>query len=199
MPDYRILLPTKDRERAMWVIGLPGSGKSRALETWMLQDILKGRGCGFLDPAADTFNRMLTRLAEQWPQYPDLDKRLAIIDPTNPKWTIGFNPLEPIPGVYPERVGKFMTDVVLKIWKMEPGDAPRTVRLLTATFTALVELQRSLLDLPRFLGDKAWRDPLLAKISSPIVSEYFSMARIPRKPRKEQPGGTATHSPWCSA
>ena len=57
--DYRVLLPNDQRERSMWVLGLPGSGKSRALESWILQDALAGRGCGFLDPAADSFNSLL--------------------------------------------------------------------------------------------------------------------------------------------
>jgi len=91
--DASVLTPSQ-RAIHTYVIGQPGTGKSRALEAWIMQDILAGNGVGVIDPHGDLYRNLLLRLA---PKH-ELWKRLVILDPLNPKWVVGFNPLEVIRG-----------------------------------------------------------------------------------------------------
>jgi putative protein kinase ArgK-like GTPase of G3E family len=50
--ETSILTPAQ-RATHTYVIGQPGTGKSRALEAWALQDMLAGHGVGVIDPHGD--------------------------------------------------------------------------------------------------------------------------------------------------
>ncbi len=166
--ETKVLTPDQ-RAIHTYVIGQPGTGKSRALEAWIMQDILAGHGVGVIDPHGDLYRNLLLRLA---PKH-DLWKRLVILDPLSPKWVVGFNPLEVIRGLSQERLALFLTDVVIKVWRLNTSNAPRMVWLLTNSFLALSDLGLSLLDLPRFLLDRNYREGLLPRISHEAVFIYF--------------------------
>ena len=126
------ILSDQQRSTHTYVIGQPGTGKSRALESWIRQDINLGHGVGVIDPHGDLFNHLVAYLATQ-PQTWD---RVILLDPTHPKWTLTFNPLEAIEGLSPERLSLFMTDIVVKIWGIDSTNSPRLVWLLTNSFLA---------------------------------------------------------------
>ena len=157
------------RTRHTYVIGQPGMGKTRALESWVMQDIAQGHGVGVIDPHGDLFQRLVIRLVSM----PKAWDRLVILDPCNPRWTVCFNPLEAIQGVTPERLSLFMTDVIVKIWKLDSSSSPRMIWLLTNTFLALSGLGLTLLDLPRFLLDGDFRDRMLPRLSNETARSYF--------------------------
>jgi len=156
-----------------YVIGQPGTGKSRALESWVMQDILSGFGVGVIDPAGDLYQNLLFRISALASRQPELAERIVLIDPSDPTWTVGFNPLEPIRNVSRERLAWFLTDVIVKIWKVDATTAPRMLRLLTFTFLVLSEFGLSLLDLPRFLCDQEWRGDLVGRTSNYEAAQYF--------------------------
>lgn len=166
--DTSVLTPGQ-RAVHTYVFGQPGTGKSRALEAWIMQDILAGHGVGVIDPHGDLYRNLLLRLA---PKH-ELWKRLVILDPLNPKWVVSFNPLEAIRGLSQERLALFLTDVVVKVWSLNTSNAPRMVWLLTNCFLALSDLGLSLLDLPRFLLDRDYREALLPRLSNEAVFIYF--------------------------
>lgn len=70
-----IQLSSKERSTHTYVIGQPGSGKSRAIESWVMQDIKAGRAVGVIDPHGDLYNNLLTRLTD----YPLLWKKLSFL------------------------------------------------------------------------------------------------------------------------
>ena len=47
-----------------YVLGQPGMGKSRLLESWVMQDIVAGRGLAVIDPHGDLFHNLLLRLVK---------------------------------------------------------------------------------------------------------------------------------------
>ena len=116
-----------------YVIGQPGTGKTRGLESWVMQDIASGHGVGVIDPHGDLFQRLMIRLSSK----PEIWQRVVIVDPCNPKWTVSFNPLEAFGGFSHERLALFLTDVVVKVWRLDVTSAPRMVWLLTNSFLAL--------------------------------------------------------------
>lgn len=62
---------------------------------------------------------------------------MVILDPCNPKWTVSCDVLEAIGSLSQERLALFLTDMVVKIWKLDSTNSPRTIWLLTNTFLAL--------------------------------------------------------------
>ena len=152
-----------------YVIGAPGTGKTRAMESWIMQDIKNGDGVCVVDPHQDLFQRLLYRIAE----LPQVWERVVIINPCDTKWTVSFNPLEAFLGISDERLALFLTDVIVKIWKLEIATSPRLVWLLTNTFLALADLALTLLDLPRFLLDEDFRMSLLPNIQNERARMFF--------------------------
>jgi hypothetical protein len=162
-------LSTAHRATHTYVIGQPSTGKSRALESWALQDIGAGHGVAVIDPHGDLFRNILTHLAMQ----PKLWPRVVIIDPCDRRWVVGFNPLSAMKGMSQERVASFLTDIITKIWRLDTTTAPRLVWLLNNTFQALAGLGLTLLDLPRFLLDADYRQSLLPRVPSASARTYF--------------------------
>ncbi len=162
-------LSTGHRQTHTYVIGQPGTGKSRALESWVLQDIAAGRGVGVIDPHGDLFTSLVGKLSA----HPSLWKKVVIIDPTDPDWVVGLDPLRAIRGFSQQRLVLFLTDILVKIWGVDRSQAPRMVWLLTNSFLALAELNLTLLDLPRFLLDTPFRESLLPRVTREEVLSYF--------------------------
>jgi DNA helicase HerA-like ATPase len=106
-----------ERTTHTYVIGQPGTGKSRALESWIMQDIAAGHGVGVIDPHGDLFNNLILRLSSM----PQVWERIVIIDPCNPDWVTTFNPLEAVSGYSQERLSLFLTDIIGKIWRVRRG------------------------------------------------------------------------------
>lgn len=164
-----IQLSSKERSTHTYVIGQPGSGKSRAIESWVMQDIKAGRAVGVIDPHGDLYNNLLTRLTD----FPQLWKKIVLFDPLDEKWVVGFNPLDAVTDLPNERLAIYMTDIVIKVWKIQPVQAPRMVWLLTNTFLALSSSGLSILELPRFLSDPEFRIAIMPKVDSEVVRNYF--------------------------
>lgn len=164
-----IQLSSKERSTHTYVIGQPGTGKSRAIESWVMQDVRAGKAVGVIDPHGDLYNNLLARLT----YYPQLWKKVVLLDPLDDKWVVGFNPLDAVSDLPKERLAIYMTDIVIKVWKIQPEKAPRMVWLLSNTFMALSSLGLNILDLPHFLTDPEFRQELLPKIRSEVVRNYF--------------------------
>lgn len=162
-------LSSAHRATHTYVIGQPGTGKSRAIESWVMQDVAAGRGVGVIDPHGDLFRNLLMRLALK----PQVWRRIVVLDPTDPKWTVGFNPLEAMGDLPPERLALYLTDVAVKVWRLSSSNAPRMIWLLTNSFLALSSLSLTLLDLPRFLMDTTFRDSLLPRLTNQAARAYF--------------------------
>jgi type IV secretory pathway TraG/TraD family ATPase VirD4 len=165
----KIQLSSKDRSTHTYVIGQPGSGKSRAIESWVMQDIKAGRAVGVIDPHGDLYNNLLARLAAD----PLLWEKIVLFDPLDEKWVVGFNPLDAVTDLPKERLAIYMTDIVIKVWKIQPEHAPRMVWLLTNTFLALSSTGLTIVDLPRFLTDPEFRKEQLPRVRSNVVRSYF--------------------------
>jgi hypothetical protein len=166
-------LSTAQRALHAHVIGQPGMGKSSLLLSWIIQDIVAGHGVIVLDPHGDLYDNVVLWLAMLREHLPQLAERLILLDPNEPTWTVGFNPLQPIEGISLQRLAWFLTDVIMKIWKMDATSYPRMLRLITYSFQTLAEFDLNLLDLPRFLNDTNWRESLISKTVHADARDYF--------------------------
>lgn len=168
LSEHTPLSPSQ-RATHTYVIGQSGTGKSRAIESWVMQDALRGHGVGVIDPHGDLFKHLLLRFASR----PQLWQRLLIIDPLSTRWVVGFNPLQVVGTLSQERLALFLTDIAIKIWHLNPASTPRLVWLLSNTFLALTSLGLTLLDLPRFLVDRDYRGRLVSRIGIETARQFF--------------------------
>ena len=165
------ILKTRQRGTHTYIIGQPGTGKSRLIESWVMQDILSGHGVCVIDPHGDLFQNILSRVA----QTPSIWRRVLIIDPCNQHWAVNLNPLKPYAGNSPERTGWFLTDIILKIWKLKPNDAPRMTWLMANTFSALSDLHLPISTISRFFMDAEYRSGLVNRLSNPSTQDFFQL------------------------
>jgi hypothetical protein len=164
-------LNSYQRQTHTYIIGQPGTGKSRLMESWILQDIQKGHGICMIDPHGDLFQSILGKVAEM----PLVWDRVVIIDPCDTRWAISLNPLQASPESSPERTAWFLADIILKIWKLKPNDAPRMTWLMANTFAALADLNLPINATGRFLMDKDYRSTYIPRIHSHTTRAYFEL------------------------
>jgi type IV secretory pathway VirB4 component len=159
-----------DRKIHFYVIGASGTGKSKFIEFLIRQDIKKGNGFGVIDPHGDLVEDIKSYLALALPRE-EIEERVVLIDPTNEKYTVAFNPLEKIEGVSSAEIAAELVEAFKKIWIDSWG--ARMEDLLRNTLISLIEAELTLDNLPRFLIDEDFRDNVLERVTHPIAKRYF--------------------------
>lgn len=163
-----------DRSTHFYVIGATGSGKTKFLEFLIRQDIEKGNGFGVIDPHGDLVEDIKGFLACRNKVNGDKDRiseRIVLIDPTDPNYTVTFNPLEKLPNVSISEQVNELVSAFRKIWADSWG--VRMEDLMRNTMIALGEADLTLADLPYFLTRRNFREIIIDKITHPIAKEYF--------------------------
>jgi hypothetical protein len=159
-----------DRKIHFYIIGASGTGKSKFLEFLIRQDIAKGNGFGVIDPHGDLVEDVKGYLALALSKE-ELEERVVLIDPTDEKYTVAFNPLEKLEGVSSAEIAAELVEAFKKIWIDAWG--ARMEDLLRNTLIALIEAELTLDNLPRFLIDNDFRENVLERVTHPIVKRYF--------------------------
>jgi excisionase family DNA binding protein len=164
----------EDRATHFYVIGATGTGKTKFLEFLISQDIRKGNGFGVIDPHGDLIEDIkgfLTGSFREDQNHTLLSEKVVLIDPTDPDFTVTFNPLEKLPNIsVPEQVGELIS-AFKKIWSDSWG--VRMEDLMRNSLIALGEAEFSLCEIPAFLIKRVFRKSVLEKVSHPITQDYF--------------------------
>jgi hypothetical protein len=160
----------EDRKIHFYVVGASGTGKSKFLEFLIRQDINKGNGFGVIDPHGDLIEDIKGYLALALPKE-ELEERVVLIDPTDERFTVAFNPLEKLEGVSSAEIAAELVEAFKKIWIDAWG--ARMEDLLRNTLIALIEAELTLDNLPRFLIDDEFRENVLERVTHPIAKRYF--------------------------
>ena len=162
----------EDRATHAYVIGATGTGKTKFLEFLIEQDIQQGNGFAIIDPHGDLVEDIKGLLA-CCAQYlgDEVFNRVVIVDPTDPNYTVGFNPLERLPGVSVVEQAQELISTFRKIWADSWGS--RMEDLLRNSLIALGEAGLTLVELPQFLTSQGFRRSVLEKVGHPIAKDYF--------------------------
>lgn len=179
-PDRAISISPKQRSQHIYVIGATRSGKTKAIESWIRQDINKGKGIGVIDPHGDLVNDILEYIAGM----PHFDpRRLVYIDPSDPVKCVSFNPLEVQAGLghysqIMELVGAFK-----RIWADSWG--ARMEEILRNTLLTLAINRLTILEAGRLLTDKKFRAFLLSQNLPNDVKNYWKYRFNPLPEREK--------------
>jgi len=161
-----------DRATHLYVIGATGTGKTKFLEYLIKQDIEKGNGFAVIDPHGDLVEDVKGFIILHYsPEDEKISDKVILIDPTDPKYTVTFNPLEKIQGVPLAEQANELICAFRKIWSDSWG--VRMEDLMRNSLIALGEAGLTLIELPAFLSNRAVRQSVLEKVSHPLAREYF--------------------------
>jgi hypothetical protein len=160
----------RDRSIHFYIVGASGCGKSKLMEFLIRQDIAKGNGFGVIDPHGDLVEDVKGYLALALSRD-EIEEKVVLIDPTDEKYTVAFNPLERLEGVSSAEISAELVEAFKKIWIDAWG--ARMEDLLRNTLIALIEAELTLDNLPRFLIDNDFRENVLERVTHPIAKRYF--------------------------
>jgi len=162
----------ENRATHFYVIGATGTGKTKFLEYLIQQDIYKRNGFGVIDPHGDLIEDIKGFLISHYEPYEEeISDKVILIDPTDTEFTVTFSPLERIPGVLiSEQVNELISSFK-RIWAASWG--VRMEDMMRNSLITLGETELTLVELPRFLGNRAFRRAVLKKVNHPVAIEYF--------------------------
>jgi Type IV secretion-system coupling protein DNA-binding domain len=169
-PAYR--LRVEQRTTHMYVLGITGQGKSKLLQHCLFQDITAGRGCGLLDPHSDFARDLMAQLAGTgFFGHPANQQRVVFFDPARTDYFIPFNVLDT--GDPPYTTAINVIEAFRRTWPESLREAPRFTNILLASLLVLIANRLTLVDLPRLLTDKKFRESLLDNVNDPELISVF--------------------------
>ncbi len=166
--DVRKKFGIKDQDRSshIYIIGKTGTGKSTLIQNMLVSDIRQGKGIALIDPHGDLAEGILDFIPKE--RIEDV----IYFNPADMEYPVAFNPLEK---VHPDRhhlVASGLISVFKKIWPEFWG--PRLEHILRHAILTLLEYPNScLIDLPRLLVNKDFRQEVLRHVTHQQVREFW--------------------------
>ena len=157
-----------DRSRHVYIVGKAGAGKSKLLELFMRQDIAYGHGLCFIDPHGDTINSILDFIP---------DKRrddIVLVDPTDAKSPISFNPLRNVPDEMKAQVVQGITEIIQRVFGSDWSS--RHEHVFRYTLFALLDYPEATLHgMIEILTDDQYRARVVPYITDGLVRRFFEV------------------------
>lgn len=163
-------VPQEVREAHFYVVGATRTGKTKFLESLIEQDANNGEGFCVIDPHAD-LTEDLKGYLYLLKDKEFLQENVVLIDPTDDKNIVAFNPLERTHGENSAAVAEELTFAFKKIWADAWGQ--RMEDLLKNTLVALIENDLTLAELPLFLTNRNVRLKILENVKHEDCRQYF--------------------------
>ncbi len=158
-PGRPVAQESSDLTRHTLVVGATGVGKSTLLGNMILSDIAAygRRAVILIEPKGDLVRDVLSRLE------PDQYHRVAVLDPADPNFTIGLNPLA---GKHAEDRDLAVDGIYSVLREMFAGSwGPRLADLLYAGLVSIAnDPNLTLAELPSLYTDPAFRTRVLTKL-----------------------------------
>lgn len=155
-----------DRRRHFYVIGKTGMGKTELLKTMIVQDIVNGRGVGFVDPHGEAAEEILDYIPKE------RIKDVCYFNPGDINFPISFNVMEKVDVELRHLVASGLMEVFKKIWP--DVWSARMEYILHNCILALLEYPGStLLGVNRMLADENYRAEVVDKIKDPVVKAFW--------------------------
>ena len=162
----------ESRSAHMNVIGLSWRGKTKMLEHCIFQDITANMGCGLLDPHSLLVDDLLRLLVTKGvAANPDILNNIIYVDPSREDYVVPFNVLATPETPY--KVATAVLEAFRRTWPDSLREAPHFSNLMLHALLLLIKVKLTLVQLPRLLVDKEFREELLDEANEPELTEYF--------------------------
>ncbi len=166
-----IHISEQDRQRHMYIIGKTGTGKTKFLQSMILQDMEAGRGLCFIDPHGDAVEELLGMVP------PERAQDVIYFNPSDTDRPMGLNLLE----AKTEDQQHFVaTNVINMMYKLfDPYKTgivgPRFEHAVrNAILTSFADPGATFVELMRILTDASYVQELLPRVTDPIVRRYWT-------------------------
>jgi len=160
-----------DRRRHLYVVGQTGTGKSVFLRNMIIQDIKAGHGVGVLDPHGD-IDKILGLIPKERAED------VILVDPADLERPMALNMLDYDPD-YPEQktfaVNELM-NIFDKLYDLKQTGGPMFKQYTRNALLLLMDdpTERfTLMEVPKVLADKEFRDGLLIKCQNMVVKDFW--------------------------
>jgi len=160
-----------DRRRHLYVIGQTGTGKSVFMRNLILQDIKQGKGVGVLDPHGD-IEKILGLIPKERAED------VVLVDAADLERPLSLNMLEYDPK-YPEQktfaVNELMS-IFDRLYDLKATGGPMFEQYTRNALLLLMDdpnEEVTLLEVPRVLSDKEYRNRLLSKCQNIVVKDFW--------------------------
>jgi CxxC-x17-CxxC domain-containing protein len=155
-----------DKRRHVYIIGKTGMGKTELLKNMVVQDILNGKGVGFVDPHGEAAEELLSFIPKE------RIKDVVYFNPSDIENPIAFNIMEDVGAEYRHLIAGGLMGVFKKIWP--DVWSSRMEYILNNSILALLEIPNStLLGVNRLLSDSEWREEIVNQVKDPIVKAFW--------------------------
>jgi len=156
----------EDRRRHVYILGKSGTGKSTLLANMAINDIRHGEGMALVDPHGDTAEHLLDYIPS------DRINDVAYLDPSVVGQSFHLNPLYVKNPAYSELVASGIVSIFSKLYGNSWG--PRLEYILRNTLLTLVgKPGATLLDVPRLLTNKPFREEYLIAVQDPVLHNFW--------------------------
>jgi hypothetical protein len=160
----------EDRRRHFYIVGQTGTGKSALLQEIIRQDIENGEGVGVIDPHGDLIENILANIPK------DRIEDVVLFEPSDLKMPCGLNMLE---WNTPEQKDFAVSEMIAIFSKLFPPEiiGPMFEHYMRNAMLALMadkDNPGTLVDIPRIFTDKEFMEHRLAKVSDPLVKQFWA-------------------------
>ncbi|MEJ0053133.1 MAG: TraM recognition domain-containing protein [bacterium] len=172
--ETKVFIADEDRLRHLYAIGQTGAGKTGLLRTLIDQDVRAGKGVCFIDPHGNDILEVLAGVPPE--RYEDV----IYFDPADTSRPFGLNLLEYDPSRPEQKT--FIVNEILAIFRRLYGDVPESMGpafeqyFRNATLLVMEDPASgsTILDIPRVLANKAFRDLKLSRSNNPVVNQFWT-------------------------
>lgn len=170
--DYRsIRVPIgiyeEDRLRHVYIVGKSGVGKSKLMQSMIIDDMNAGRWFATIDPHGDLVDENIMHVPEH------RKKDIIIFDPTDEEFPFCLNPLDVSPDESRQVLAKWFIDIFKKFFGANWN--PMLEHVLRMIFLALLDRPWStLFDIIRALTDKDFRYTMIETINDDVVRNFWT-------------------------
>jgi len=157
-----------DRRRHLYIVGKSGVGKSKLLELFVRQDIGYGHGLCFIDPHGDVIDAILDFIPE------DRIDDVVLIDPSDAKFPISFNPLANIDMNFKHQLTQGLIEVLEK--QFGANWTPRLEHVFRFTCLALLDYPHGTMrGMISMLTDRNYRQLVVEYIQDDMVKRFWAI------------------------
>jgi len=173
LSKHNIFLPRSKRPEHQAIFGRTGTGKSSLMLSFILQDLAAGRGFAVIDVHGQLTKLILQAAADHERRLrKSFSESLVLIQPADPEFSVGLNPLENLRGQSVFSMIAEFTQVLKHRWHLDSLGA-RTEELLRNSLHVLADCRLTLVELAPLLTDASFRAICLRKVTNNEVRGYF--------------------------